>query len=575
VLVALCGWALCSLGRWRGTDWSAQVYRVNQVSHWGFTIWDPGWYGGTYPLNYSLVYPLAASFLGLWLVAGLSVAVAAFCFDRLAIREFRKRPAGSWYFAASTVIEVAIGQLPTLAAEALALASVLCLAHFCRPGRPPQTGPGPHGRPGRVTPALQLTGGLALGVLAALTSPVVGAFLALALVAWGVADIGRVAPRTAAVELLAGALVFVSAAALPLVFPGPGYFPFGLGDLVVILLICALLAGPPLRAARPVRVAAVLYGVVSIGLFAVPTQMGDNDARFAAYIGVPLVICYTARFVNESATRRSLTGAGLPDPDRLRAPDRLGTTVAASVSAAVALFLVVWHWTPIVEAFDGAANGASSTAAYYQPLIDELDRLSGGQPVRLEIPPTVHHWESAYVAPRFPLARGWERQLDVAYDGLFYRSGSLPAASYRSWLLSNGVSYVALPDAPLDYAATAEAALLRSGAVKGLQPVWRTAQWEMWRVQGGPGLATGPARIRSLTPRSVGVQVAAPGRSVLRLRWSPYWSIAPSAAARACVSRGPGGWTELTSAGPGQLQLTLSVVHADHGHCAVASGVPS
>ena len=545
VLLALCGWALCLLGQWRGTDWAAQVYRVNQVSHWGFTTWDPGWYGGTYPLNYSLVYPLAASYLGLWLVAALSVAGAAFCFDRLAIREFGKRPAGSWYFAASTVIEVAIGQLPTLAAEALALGSVLCLANYRRSGHRPEMGPDEQYRPSGAPPplvltaALRLTSGLVLGVLAALASPVVGAFLALALVAWGVADIGRVAPRTVAVELLAGALVFVSAAALPLVFPGPGYFPFGFGDLVVILVICGLLAGPPLRAARPVRVAAVLYGVVSIGLFASPTQMGDNDARFAAYIGVPLVICYTARFVNERVTRRSPTGAGPADPGRLH------STVAASISAAVALFLVVWHWTPIVEAFDGAANGESSTAAYYQPLIDELDRLNGGQPARLEIPPTVHHWESAYVAPRFPLARGWERQLDVAYDGLFYSAGRLPEAAYRSWLLSNGVSYVALPDAPLDYAATAEAALLRSGAVKGLQPVWRTVQWQLWRVLGSPGLASGPALIRSLTPRSVGVQISAPGRSLLRLRWSPYWSISPSAALRACLSRGPGGWTEL------------------------------
>jgi hypothetical protein len=316
-------------------------------------------------------------------------------------------------------------------------------------------------------------------------------------------------------------------------------------------------------------VAAILYGAVSVGLFAAPTQMGDNDARFAAYIGVPLVICYIARFVNEMAARRSQAGPGPTEPSRLR------TTVVGSASAAIALFLVVWHWTPIVEAFDGAANGPSSTAAFYQPLVDELNQLSAGQPVRLEIPPTVHHWESAYVAPRFPLARGWERQLDVAYDGIFYTAGPLSAAAYRSWLLSNGVSYVALPDAPLDYAATAEAALLRSGAVKGLQPVWRTGQWEMWKVEGSPGLASGPARVRSLTPRAVGVQVSGPGRSVLRLRWSPYWSMAPSAAARACLRRGPGGWTELTSAGPGELQLTLSVVRADHGHCAGAGGVPS
>ena len=68
------------------------------------------------------------------------------------------------------------------------------------------------------------------------------------------------------------------------------------------------------------------------------------------------------------------------------------------------------------------------------------------------------------------LPRGWERQLDVAYNALFYNPGRLPPAAYRTWLLSNGVSFVALANAPLDYAATTEAALLRSGAVSGLQP---------------------------------------------------------------------------------------------------------
>ena len=48
----------------------------------GARVWDPGWYGGTYPLNYSLVYPLVAGYLGLWAVAALSAAGAAFCFDR-------------------------------------------------------------------------------------------------------------------------------------------------------------------------------------------------------------------------------------------------------------------------------------------------------------------------------------------------------------------------------------------------------------------------------------------------------------------------------------------------------------
>lgn len=248
---------------------------------------------------------------------------------------------------------------------------------------------------------------------------------------------------------------------------------------------------------------------------------------------------------------------------------------ACFAAGATALFLVVWHWSPITEAFDGASNGPSSGAAYYKPLITQLDRLTYGTPVRVEIPPTVHHWESAFVAPVLPLARGWERQLDVAYNGLFYDAGPLRPSAYRSWLLANGVSYVALANAPLDYAATAEAALVRSGRVKGLQPVWRSANWQLWKVVGSPGMATGPARVRSLSPRSVVVQLSAPGRSLVRVRWSPYWSLRSTTARTACINRGPGGWVQLRSAHAGELDLSMSVLDADHGHCPPVGSVRS
>ena len=106
---------MCFLAGWRGDDWAAQVYRADEVARWGLVLWDPGWYGGVYPLNYSLLYPLLAAYLGLWTVAAASAVGATYCFDRLVTRELGKRPAGSWYFALSTAVEVAIGQLPTLA----------------------------------------------------------------------------------------------------------------------------------------------------------------------------------------------------------------------------------------------------------------------------------------------------------------------------------------------------------------------------------------------------------------------------------------------------------------------------
>ena len=81
------------------------------------------------------------------------------------------------------------------------------------------------------------------------------------------------------------------------------------------------------------------------------------------------------------------------------------------------------------------------------------------------------HWEAAYVAPYFPLARGWERQLDTANNALFYVPGRLNDRTYRAWLFANGVRFVALPDVPLDYAALAEGeprARRRAGPAAGL-----------------------------------------------------------------------------------------------------------
>ena len=72
------------------------------------------------------------------------------------------------------------------------------------------------------------------------------------------------------------------------------------------------------------------------------------------------------------------------------------------------------------------------------------------------MPPTANHWESAYLAPNFELARGWLRQLDTTRDDIFYAEGALNERSYGRWLRSNAIPYVALPDAPLDYSSIAE-----------------------------------------------------------------------------------------------------------------------
>ena len=191
----------------------------------------------------------------------------------------------------------------------------------------------------------------------------------------------------------------------------------------------------------------------------------------------------------------------------------------------------------------------STEKAYYQPLLDELGRL--GQPVgRIEIPLTLRHFETAYVAPVVPIARGGERQLDIANNGLFYRDGPLRAADYYRWLLDNGVRYVALPDVPFDEAAEAEAALLQRGP-SFLTPVWVGAHWRLWQVRGADGLVDGPATLVDQTAETVVLDASSPGDVVVRVHASALWSVDGPA----CVEPTNGGWVHLRVSVPGRLEL--------------------
>src|ERR1700722_12856468 len=85
---------------WRGTDWAAQLYRIDNA----WTIWDSQWYGGHWTLDYSVVYPPLASLIGVGTVAVLSAAGAALPFAPLIAGRFGAagRPA-SMVFAASII----------------------------------------------------------------------------------------------------------------------------------------------------------------------------------------------------------------------------------------------------------------------------------------------------------------------------------------------------------------------------------------------------------------------------------------------------------------------------------------
>jgi hypothetical protein len=252
---------------------------------------------------------------------------------------------------------------------------------------------------------------------------------------------------------------------------------------------------------------------------------------------------------------------------------RLGTTLAVPLLAAtviparrvlaalVAVPLLAWQWTP---AFGAAmqSHDPAEASSYSAPLIEELAKLQTG-PARLEIPFTREHWEVARVAPVMPLARGWYRQLDISDNGLFYQPGGVTDATYQSWLYDNGIAWVALPDVPLDYSSETEAALLRRGT-DYLQPVWHNAHWQLWSVEGSPGLATGPARLTSLQAASFSLAATDTGPVVVRVRYTANWRVDQGTA---CLTPTPQGWTQVRGQQPGTVRVVAGLLPSGNSSC--------
>ena len=393
-------------------DLAAQVFRTELFQQAGLAIWNGSWYGGHYTLTYSVLFPPLAALLGPQVVGGLAVVSSSYLFDRL-VRDrwgVEARWATLW-FAAGVVTLLADGQLTFALGVAFGLASLRCL----------QTDRGK------------------LAVLAAagcaLASPVAAVFLAGVVLA-GALERGRRVPRAA---LVVAGLALALTVVPNLAFPEPGQFPFAFSSFIAIPLWCAgaLYITRGLAEERQLRRVLLAYVLASTLIWLVPNSLGGNAVRLGALFGGPVL----AAVVLARRPRISVSPWFL------------------------ALFMIgglYWQLTASVTQIARSVDDPSTVASYFEPPAEWL-QAHGGQGLRIEVPPTANHWESAYLAPKFELARGWLRQLDTTRDDVFYDEGELTDATYSAWLRSNAISYVALPDAPLDYSSVAERRLILSG----------------------------------------------------------------------------------------------------------------
>ncbi|HEY5286959.1 MAG TPA: hypothetical protein VIJ50_07625 [Solirubrobacteraceae bacterium] len=492
--------AIVLVGSWlllapRSPDFAAQTYRATLFERFGFTVWDNNWYGGHHLPGYSLVFPWLALLLGIRLAGALAVLASTFAFERIALGEYGPRARwGAACFALAAAGDLWIGRVTFALGVMFAVFAVLALV--------------------RKRPWLAVL----LTVLCTATSPVAGLLLALAGGTHVLVSRRALAGLTLVLPVLAVVLP------LEALFPEGGWEPFAASSIITTVAVTlAFLYAVPWEE-RLLRIGALIYlGVTFLSI--APTPMGSNIARYAVILAGPLSLCVLGR-------------------DGFRRPGR----PLASIVFAVGLIVVWTVWGPVRESAE-VVGDPSTSAAYYVPLERFLDD-HGGSLVRVEVPFTHSHWEADYLARRFSLARGWERQLDTKYDPLFF-GGPLTASAYGAWLTGLAVSYVALPDVRLDGSSDEEAALIRKG-LPYLREVFASRHWRVFEVLKPTPIASAPAVLSGLDHDSFTLRFATAGTSLVRLHYTRYWAFARG---HGCIAPARGGWTNVSVKFPGVVRV--------------------
>jgi hypothetical protein len=499
-------------------DLAAHLFRAQMFRQQGFAVWNDYWYSGNAVLGYSVLFPAVSATLTPQLAAALATTGTAALFTVIARRHFGARGwVGAVLFGAATAADLYSGRLAFAFGALPALGAILALDS--------------------ELPALAV----ALGILSALCSPVAALFAAL--VATGHALGGVIATRQTrasdptgtdtgrhtALNALRAAwpgLAVVIGSLLPVliiawVFPQGGTEPFAFTTMLPLLVASAAALVLVPRDMVRLRAGVAVYALATLAVYLIPTPIGSNIARMGTFAALPLTA-----LVWWGRRPRALALAFLP--------------------------LLYMAWSPAFRDGIAADLDHTTSTAYYAPLLGFLHHEAsapGAAPFRTEIPFTQFHWESYVVASRFSLARGWERQLDIHDNHIFY-GGRLTSGSYDRWLHANAVRFVAISDADPDYSARAEVTLINRG-LPYLHPVFRSRHWRVYQVQAATPIVQGPATLQSLGPGSLTLRARRAGTVIVHLRFTPYWALARGSG---CVAP-DGNATRLTLSRGGPVQL--------------------
>lgn len=467
----------------------------------GAAIYWNGWFGGVHTPGYSVLVPPLMAVFSVPFVGALATVVAVVLFPGLLRGACRPMLAGI-AFSLLAIANLLAGRITFAVGVALALGGLRLLMA------------------GRTWWAALPV------VLSGLASPVAALFLGVA-----AAVLVLFAPGWRKPGVVLGVAAAVPVLGIAVLFPEPGRMPFT-WDALKPSLFASLGLIPALygRQARLLRWGAVGSLVLVLGAYFVTSPIGSNAERLALLWGLPLLLAYS------------------PLP--------------ALAVALIAVPLVWWPERNLGQELRRSGD-ASAARSFYAPLIAELGKRWDGTR-RIEVVDPRTHWSAAYVAEHFPLARGWERQVDDARNPIFYGRARLDPASYQRFLSDYAVGWVALPDARLDFAATAEARLIRKG-LDYLRPVWRGGAWTLYAVRDPSPLVGGALTATSVREKSVRLKASAPGDAgVVRLHWSRWISTD-----NGCVRRA-GEWTYAEARRAGGVTLSFSLTPSGHGSCAAA-----
>ncbi|MEV7210370.1 MULTISPECIES: hypothetical protein [unclassified Streptomyces] len=491
-------WAFLATG---GGDLAAQEAWADFASNHGGSAYGLFWYGGMHTANYSVVSPYLMALVGVRTVTVVSGLAASWLAAVLLVRGGVRRPVWPALLASLALwCDVASGRATFALGVALALAACVPLVRERR---------------------LWLGAGYA--ALATMASPVAGLFVAVVGAAFLlVRDWGRalvlLIPPAAVVGLTTLFFPFTGEQPMP---AGRIWPPVLLGLAVTVLAPCTW---------RVARWSGAVYALGTVLTYLIASPVGTNVERFAELFA-PAV----------------LLAALLSGPPALTA-DR-GRRLARGLLAVALVYSVWWVGGKTVSDLR-VSTVVPAWAAETDGVVAALEGL-GADRTRVEVVPARNHREATLLAPHVNLARGWNRQLDVERGRLFY-DGTFSAATYREWLDRWAVGFVVAPLGRPDGPARAEAKLVRDPELRPewLEPVWRDAHWQVYRVRDAVPLVSAPGTVVSTGPADLVLRVARPGTVTVRVAWSPWLR-----SDGGCLAQ-DGEFTRLTVEAPGEYRIS-------------------